>query len=131
MTNPPQLSPEQAKVTGMIRMSFVIGVLLLGAVTYFIHRQPGYVAPGDNPPLRLALGAMMLVAAGIIFFARMKLGTVTTLGELQTFSLIGWAGGEMAALAGGVYYLMTDNPSLYVVGLFVMIASLIIIPLRR
>jgi hypothetical protein len=131
MSNVPSPSPEQVKITGMIRMSFVMGVLLLGAVTYFIHRQGNYTPPGDSQPFRMLVGAAMLVGAGIIGFGRMRLGKANTLPDLQTSQLIGWAGGEMAALAGGVHYLLTGDPTAYIVGLFVLVGSLIVIPLRR
>ena len=131
MNSLPPLSPEQARTQGIIRMSFLAGVLLFGAVIFFVHRQPGYVAPGDNPQLRLMIGAMMLIAVGAIVFVRIKLGSTRDPGQLLSLPLIGWASGEAAALAGGVYYLMTDNPTLYIIGLFAMLASFIVIPLRR
>lgn len=124
-------SPEQARTLGIIRMSFLTGVLMFGGVTYFLHRQPDYVAPGDHPQLRLMIGAILLLCVAGIFFARMKLGSVRTPGEMSTFQMIGWACGEAAALAGGVYYFLTDNPTLYIIGLFVILASFIVIPLRR
>ena len=131
MNNLPSHSPEQARTLGLIRMSFLTGVLLFGGVTYFLHRQPEYVAPGDNPPLRMMIGVILLLSVAGIFFTRMKLSTVRTQGEMSTFQIIGWACGEAGALAGGVYYLLTNNPTLYIIGLFVMLASFIVIPLRR
>lgn len=131
MNNVPPASPDQTKIAGLIRMSFLIGVLAFGAFTYFLHRQAGYVSPGDNPPQRLALGVVILLAVGGVLFARIKLGSVRNERELGAFQLMGWAAGEAAGLAGGVYYMLTDNPTLYIIGLFVLLASFIVIPLRR
>ena len=127
----PNMPHEQAKVQGLIRIALLAGVLSFGAITWFLHRQPNYVAPGDNEQLRMALGAAMLLATAVVAFARYKLGTVHTEQELGAFRLIGWTAGESAALAGAVYYFLTDNPTLYIIGLFVLLAAFIVIPLRR
>ena len=130
MSNP-NLPSGPNPVVGIIRIAMLVGVLAFGLVTYFMHLRPEYTSPGENPPLKMALAVAMLAATGVIAFARWRLGTIRDEAQLGTYQIIGWAGGESAALSGGVYYFLTDNPNLYVIGLFVLLASFIVIPLRR
>ena len=130
MSHPSTPSSPSATL-GIIRISMLVGVLIFGMVTYFLHLRPEYTAPGDNQQMRMALGVVMLLATFGILFARWKLGTIREEAQLGTFQIMGWAAGEAAALAGGVYYMLTDNPNLYIIGLFVLLASFIVIPLRR
>lgn len=125
------LRPADERAAALIRIAFLSGVLIFGAVTWFLHRQPGYVSPGDIPPFRIALSGVMMLALGGIVAVRFILSRATEAMKIIQLRLVGWSMGEMAALAGGVYYLLTDNPQLFVMGLFVLLASFIVVPLRR
>jgi hypothetical protein len=45
--------------------------------------------------------------------------------------VIGWAAGELAALAGGVHYFLTNDPQWYGTGVLVLVASYVVLPIRR
>jgi len=130
MTHPRggERTPAQLAI---IRMAFLGGVLLFGAVIWFLHRQPGYVPDHRMEQLRPVVPVIMLALIGGIIAVRIYLSRITDPQHIGTFQLIGWAIGEAAALFGGVYYFNTDDPRFYVMGLFVMLASFIVVPLRR
>ena len=130
MTNPrpSQLTPSQL---GIIRMGLLGGVLLLGAVTWFLHRQPGYVPVGGMEKLRPIVPVIMLAFIAGIVGIRVYLSRITDPAQLGTFQLVGWTLGEAAGLLGGLYYFNTDDPRFFIIGLFVMVASFIVVPLRR
>ena len=128
MTTPAPLE----QVRAIMRMSFLAGVLLFGAVVWFLHRQPGYVPDGSMEQLRPVVPFILLAFIAAIVAVRVfYLARVTDPAKLHTGQIMGWAIGEAAALFGGVYYFNTDDPRFYIMGLFVMLASFIVIPLRR
>jgi hypothetical protein len=131
MTSPPTNPPNPETVAKLIRGSMFVGPMLLGAVTYFLHRQPGYVPVEGWKGLQLMIGGAMLAGLAIVFVARTLLARAVTAQEAMTRQLIGWAAGEFAALAGGVYYFLTDDPRLFIVGMIILLASFILVPLRR
>lgn len=131
MTNPSANPPNPETVAKLIRFAMFMGPTLFGAVAFFLHRQPGYVPVEGWKGLQLMIGGAMLAGLAIVFVARTLLGRATTTQEATTRQLIGWAAGEFAALAGGAYYFLTDDPRLYVVGMIILLASFILVPLRR
>lgn len=130
MTNPPTAESD-TRVLGLIRMSFLTAVLLFGAVVWFLHRQPGYVRDGSLEPLRPVIPFILLGFVAGIIAVRVYLSKVTDPAQLRSFRIIAWAIGEGAGLVGGVYYLNTDDPRFFIMGLFVQLASFIVVPLRE
>jgi hypothetical protein len=116
---------------GIVRMAMLGGVLLFGAVTWFLHRRPGYVPLGGMDGLRPFLPLIMVIAALGVIGIRWYLSRVRSDETVRNAQLGAWTLGETAALSGGVYYFTNDDPRYYIVGLFVMLASFIIVPLRR
>jgi hypothetical protein len=130
MTNPPVFD-ARTRTLGIIRMSFLAGVLLFGAVVWFLHRQPGYVVDGSMEPLRPVMPFVLLTFIAAIVAVRVYLSRITDELQLNNFRLIGWAIGEAAALCGGVFYFNTNDPRFFIMGLFVQLASFVVVPLRR
>ena len=130
MTNPPVFD-ARTRTLGIIRMSFLAGVLLFGAVVWFLHSQPGYVVDGSMEPLRPVMPFVLLAFIAGIVAVRLYLSRITDEAQLGNFRLIGWAIGEAAALCGGVFYLNTNDPRFYIMGLFVQLASFVVVPLRQ
>lgn len=130
MTNPMTRERTPAQL-GIIRIGLLMGVLLFGAVVWFLHRRPGFVPDRGMEQLRPVVPFIMLGFIAAIVAVRIYLSRVTDAGRLGTYQIIGWAIGEAAALFGGVYYFNTDDPRFFLIGLFVMLASFIVLPLRR
>lgn len=115
----------------LIRMSMVIGVLLFGAVVWFLRRNDaGPYASSDFP---LAAIMPFALGAGLVgaFVMRSVVGHAVSPAERFSRLLIGWAIGEAVALLGGVHYFMTGDPKWFLGGLFAFLIALVLLPLRR
>lgn len=130
MTTPRPIERTPAQL-GIIRIGLLTGVLLFGAVIWFLQRRPGFVPDGSMAQLRPIVPFIMLAFIAAIIGVRVYLSRVTDATQLGTYQLIGWAIGEAAGLFGGVYYFNTGDPRFFLIGLFVMLASFIVLPLRR
>ena len=115
----------------LIRASFLLGVLMFGGVSFFLHRQNG-VPPGPVPDGLIYVPIAAIAIALLAIFPVRTLWTRAA-GRQQrvTFAFIGWAMGEGAALAGGVYYFATDDAKFFVVGVFVLLATVMLFPITR
>ncbi len=134
MTAPRQgdSSPAAIMRTRMlIRASLLGGVVMFGAVVYFQHHQ-GTFTPAPNPQELIYVPAIAIaLALGGIFAVRPIWSRATGEAQRFTYALMGWAMGEGAALAAGVYYFLTDDPRFYVAGIFVLLASFMLFPIKR
>jgi hypothetical protein len=122
---------ELMKVRMLIRASLLGGVVMFGAVVYFQHHQ-GPFTPAPNPQELIYVPVIAIaLALGGMFAVRPIWSRAT--GDAQRFSLalMGWAMGEGAALAGAVYYFLTDDPKFYIAGIFVLLASFMLFPIKR
>lgn len=133
MTTPDPLGTRQRASLGVIRLSLLAGVLAFGAVTWFMHRDEAWSGPARPPGgtfAMVALAVSILAIAGILF-ARRQVTTTRDAAKYGSWCVLGWAFGEVAALTGGVYYFLTDDPGRYLLGVLVMLLSFVLIPLRR
>ena len=134
MTAPTAPIDPRARVAqlALIRLSLLLGVLLFGGVIYFLHRDPSWrPQPGGNAAaIRMAT---YVVWAAVVVGALVLRGLHARAPEAErpTFAILGWALGEAAALLGGVYYFLTDDPRRYLIGVFFLLAAFILFPLRR
>lgn len=132
MTGPGQPRPTSEATLALIRISLLLGVLLFGAVSWFLHRDPTW-RPGDPAALRMLQRAMLaqwVLAIAMLLFFRTRLDRTT--GQARsTLLLIGWAIGESAALFGGVHFFLSGDILSFLGGLVVMMAGLLLFPIRR
>ena len=114
----------------LIRLALIAGVLMFGAVTLFVHRQPGW-KPGTLPSaIGYALLAYAIVALSI---ARAMRGRVLREPDPQrraSLLIIGWAVGEGAALSGAVIFFVTGQGQWYLLGLLAMLGVFAFLPIR-
>jgi hypothetical protein len=134
LTNPrirPSAAPP-ASTLAVIRIALLGGVLMFGAVTYMVQRGDTWQAAGPDllGTLRVALLATWVVAVVLLLVLRARLTRLTEVAG-RSVLIIAWAVGEGAALFGGVYYFLSGNPEWFIIGLFVMLASFILFPIRR
>jgi hypothetical protein len=125
-----QISPLALAV---IRIAILAGILLFGAVIWFLHRQPGW-SPMRPEALRTLRGAALLVCGAMLAVTmalRVAHGRATTVVGGARLAILGWALAEIPALLGGVYYYLSNDPRLYVLGIVILLAAFIILPLRR
>ena len=115
----------------LIRIAMLIGVLLFGAVTWFL-RQSGNAPEPPTPESartllwmgRAAWGAA--VAGCVVLFALLQ--RETTPARAQRLSIIAWALGELVALFGGVVWFLTGLTQWYVSGLVFLVLALLAFP---
>jgi ABC-type Mn2+/Zn2+ transport system permease subunit len=71
-----------------------------------------------------------VVAVLLLLVLRARLARLTESAG-RSVLIIAWAIGEAAALFGGVYYFLSGEPQWFIIGLFLMLASFILFPIRR
>ena len=124
------------KTLAVIRAALLAGVLLFGAVCWFTIRQRGG-APIDGgaadafSAFRTIVPILCVVALGAAVALRSMIARARDEAKKSSLRIIAWAGGEGAALAGGIYYLRVGDPKLYVLGVVAMLATFVIVPLRE
>jgi hypothetical protein len=115
----------------VIRAANVAGAAMFGGVIYWLHHQNNWSPAAPDPMLRyLPMAAIAIALVGMFIFRPIwaKAGEPARRNYL---SIVGWAMGEGAALAGGVYYFLTDDARFYITGMFVLLASLMLFPIKR
>lgn len=129
-THDPLDSRQRARL-GIIRVAMLAGVIMFGLVTWFLRRGgPSPVSVDGSVLDTVTYGAMIAGIAGIVVMRRVVAAAADAARYANT-AVIGWAFGELAALAGAVHYFITGDPTRYVIGLMVMLVSFVLIPLRR
>jgi hypothetical protein len=125
-------APPPAGTLAVIRIALLVGVLMFGVVTYVVQRGETWQPAASSllETLRIALLATWVVAVVLLLILRARL---TRLAEVagRSVLIIAWAVGEGAALFGGVYYFLSGDPQWFLIGLFLMLASFILFPIRR
>lgn len=117
----------------LIRLAMLGGVLMFGAITWFIRRDggaPTFDPAGANTLLwgaRAVWGASMATCL-VLFFA---LRNARRPAQVKTLSLIGWAAGEAVALMGGVVWFLTGNTQWYSFGLVYLVLAFLAFPAPR
>jgi len=127
--------PPARRQLAVIRAALLGGVLLFGVVAWLaIRRRGGGPVPGVDVDafgvFRTIVPVLCVAALGVAVAVRFAIARATDAGRRNALRMIGWAAGEMAALAGGVHFFQVGDPKLYVLGLTAMLATFIVVPLR-
>ena len=130
---PPHPAPSTTAQLSVIRVAMLAGVLMFGGVVWWLRRG-GSVADVDAS----AVANMRTLAAvwlGVSVSGLAALFALTSRrsdeARRRTLSIIAWALGEGAALAGGVVYLVAGDARWYLGGLFVLLVAFVLFPARR
>jgi hypothetical protein len=108
----------------------VSGVVLFGLVIWYLSRQRTVegIPPDIARSLNLAFGALAVGALIAISFVRSAQSKAATLERRGALAVAAWALAEGVALYGGVIYLLTAGPALYLIGLVILVATFVIVP---
>lgn len=130
MAEPRQLS--RATTLRIIRVALLSGVLMFGGLAYYLTNQQGGGLGPENAEFLQIANIVLLVgaAAGIMIIQRRHLAA-TDPKKRTTLNITAWALGEATALFGGVHFLLVGNAIPYLVGLTMMIASFVVVPIRE
>jgi hypothetical protein len=134
LTNPrlPGSPPTPPSTLAIIRIALLMGVLAFGGITYMVQKGETW-APAEPDllaPLRVAMLATWVMATVLLLVMRARLARLTETAG-RSILMVAWAIGEGAALFGGVYYFLSGDGTWFVIGLFFMLASFILFPIRR
>jgi hypothetical protein len=121
----------QTNALGYIGMALWFGVIAFGVVVWFVHRAGRFpIRPAQAPLTYAQLG----LCVGAVVFALVMRGRIKGMddgAERNSKILSVWACGEGAALFGGVLFLLSNETQSYALGLFSMLTTYILVPLRR
>ena len=130
---PSRPAPSSTAQLSVIRVAMLAGVLMFGAVVWWLRRG-GSAAQVDATVMAnvRTLGAVWLAVSVSGLAALFALSSrKADESRRRTFSIIAWALGEGAALAGGVVYMVAGDGRWYLGGLFVLLLAFVLFPARR
>ena len=117
------------RTLALIRIALLVGVLVFGAVVWYLHRSGDAAYAVDPRGLRVAgqavWGLMTLGTLGLFLAA----GRATP-ERRAAFSVIAWALGEATAIYGGLFWLMLGDPQWYFYGVACLLLTYFIVPVR-
>lgn len=129
----PRPLPSSTVQLSIIRLAMLSGVLMFGGVVWWLRRS-GSATEVDAAAIAnvriLAAAGLGVAVSGLVALYALT-GRQADEARRRTFSIIAWAMGEGAALAGGVYYMFAGDPRWYLGGLFVLLVSFVLFPARR
>lgn len=121
----------RAATLRIIRVAFLTGVLTFGGAVYFITSQRGGpMAPDLGETLQIVNIALLVAAAAGVLFIQRRHAAEPDPARRSTLNIAAWAMGEATALFGGVHYMLVGNALPFLVGLTMMIASFVLVPIR-
>ena len=121
---------QRAKQYRIIRTALISGVIMFGLVSWYLtgQRTTEPVEPAVLRILQLAFGVLAMGGLAAIAVVRSAQSKSSDFAQKGTLAIVGWALGEGIALFGGVTYLLTSQPVLYLVGLVFFLATLLMVP---
>jgi branched-subunit amino acid ABC-type transport system permease component len=123
----------RAATLRIIRVALLTGVLMFGGIAFYLTRQRGggIGEPDVAPTLKwVNIGFLIVAAIGIMIMQR-KHAAEGDPARRSTLNIVAWALGEATALFGGVHFLLVGDPAPYLVGLGLMLASFVAVPIRE
>ena len=121
----------RAAVLRIIRMALLGGVVLFGAVVTYLLRQERPDPPGAARSLQYVNIAFLAIAAVGVMYIQRRHEAERDPARRSTWNIVAWALGESTALFGGVHYLLAGSPIPYLVGLAMLLASFVLVPIRE
>lgn len=113
-----------------IRLAMMGGVLLFGAVSWFLTRTPDWVPPQPGVAEQLtSVARIAWLAAGVVLTVLfLKFRDHTSAARASSVAILSWALGETLALLGGVVFFLTSAAGLYIAGVIVLTLTLVAFP---
>lgn len=116
-SNTQQVTPQALRI---IRFALLGGLLIFGAVAFYMANEAGMGATGDEEFFSTLFIAFFVLAAaegGVMYFIHRRWKQAETFQQKANFSIIGWALGEGLALFGGVILLLGGSTLPFLCGL--------------
>jgi len=118
------------RTLALIRIALLVGVLVFGAIVWYLQRS-GWESSGVDPRgLRVAgqavWGLMTLGTLGLFLAA----GRASP-ERRAAFSVVAWALGEATAIYGGLFWMMLGDRQWYLYGVACLLLTYFIFPIRN
>ena len=118
------------RTLALIRIALLVGVLVFGAVVWYLRRS------GDAS---YAINPRGLRVAGQAVWGLMTLGTLglfvaagrASPDRRAAFSVVAWALGEATAIYGGLFWMILGDPQWYLYGVACLLLTYFIFPVRN
>lgn len=134
MTQPPVSSGTRVPlaVQSIIAFALGAGVLLFGAIVYYLQQQGTWapVDPERTQGLRLVAMLACLLGAGALYLLRRRTAARAEMARYAHVNLVAWSIGELAALLGGIYFFVSGDPTWYFLGVIVFVGAVLLFPVR-
>jgi ABC-type xylose transport system permease subunit len=118
---------------GLIRFAILLGVLVFGAVAWWM-RDGRSATPAPDPRFLERLGIFPAIVAAAALAAvvalRVVWGRTRDTARRRKLAIVALAPGEAAALFGAVAYFLAGDSRWYLAGMFVLAAAVVLFPLR-
>ena len=122
----------RATTLRIIRVSFLASTLLFGGIVFYLTSQQGGGTSPDTADVLQIVNITLLIGAAIgIMIIQRRHAAERDPARRSTLNIAGWAMGEATAMFGGVHFMLVGNPIPYLVGLVMMIASFVVVPIRE
>jgi hypothetical protein len=127
----PSRNLPRAAVLRIIRMALLGGVVLFGAaVTWLRSQSPPDAYQAARSLQYVNIAFLVGAAAGVLHLQR-RHAEERDPARRTSWNIIAWALGEATAMFGGVHYLLVGSPLPYLVGLAMLLASFVLVPIRE
>lgn len=121
----------QAFPAALIRAALWAGVLMFGAVAWFMTQRGTFPTKPQPPAMIIAQLGLCVAAVVVAFMLRRRAIDGPDAPTRAAWTLQLWAIGEGAALFGGVLYLLSGQAQWYGIGLLSMATVFSLVPLPR
>ena len=117
----------------IIRTGLLLGVLVFGAVTWYLRRQGSLETLDPSQTATFSYAFMALTAGALVglFMLRVRVQRTTDGAKQIQLYIIGYAMAESAALFGGVIWYLGGPREWYIAGLVLMVVAFQVLPLKR
>jgi hypothetical protein len=126
----PQHPGASSAALRMIRISLLMAVVVTGAmVSVMVQNDPPRAPELARPMLLVNIVYLIGAMAGILYFQRRHAAEPLRQRRV-TFNVVAWALGESTGLFGAAHYLLVGSPIPWLVGLAVLVAAFVLVPVR-
>ena len=130
MNQRPFTTPESAvRNLAIIRIAILAGILLFGAVIWFVQRGPGWTPATPQFPVEPIAMALWTAAIVGVLAVRVAWGRSRDVKRRVHFAIMAIAIAEAPALYGALVYFLTGDARLYLTGVFLMLTTLLLFPI--
>lgn len=118
------------RTLALIRIALLVGVLVFGAIVWYLQRSGSRTYSVDPRGLRVAgqaVWGLMTVGTLGLFLAAGR----ATAERRAAFSVVAWALGEATAIYGGLFWMMLGDSQWYLYGVACLLLTYFIFPIRN